>query len=550
LVLGRGPLPVPGATDGAVALDADGRTVLVVHLEGLEGGSSEALADELDRLAALDERDLGSLGTEPMSDLPGGHARLFGPSDKLQLNREQRIKVLVDREPSEREWKELIIETGGRLSGVYTTGDGAVTPLSPPESVTRRRTSEATAWSMTTWLSLGVVLLGVGIVLLAIWNVIDRDEPAPPPAQPLAQSSRAAAATGVPFDATSTNWIGQRRVVSGVEDRLLFAYRDDSGLQIVTDRSNRGRSWRSPVGVPGLTPGSFAIASSTPRRLGIAMIEDDAASFALLRQTEEGWNAESTIPLGGRAASAVVDIAWDPANRVFHIVWAVSAGGDEEILKWAAVQPSGGLVEERELTEAGNVPVLANVASNDRGAVLVTYRRPDSGSGWFSQLSQGNDIDGTLGFDWSPEETVPTPDGIGAASLAFDDAGFAHLALRDSTNFEIKYFRRNPQRGWSGPEVAASGGSIDEVDFPSVTTDSGSELVYVFFQSNETGIPEVRVAVRDPVDGWIGPFSVLPGGATTSPLSYPTSPDRVDGQPIVLWTTSGGVAEAARFTVP
>ena len=542
---------MPGAHDGALALDADGRTVLILHLEGMREGSAETIADELDRVATLDEADLANLGAKPIDDLRSQHAEIFGKSDELAINKEQRVKLLLDRDPTEREWKEIIIETGGRLSGVYGVRDGSLAPLSPPESVTRRRSDEVAGWTTSTWVALGVVLLGVGIVLMAIWNVIDRgDDPGTPEAQALARSAASQAATDTPFDATATHWIGQRRVISGVEDRLLFVYRDEEGLQVVTDQANQGRSWRSPVGVPNLTPESFAVASSTPKRLGIGMIEGDAVSFAFVRQTEEGWNADTPVQLEGEAASSVVDLAWDPSNRVFHVVWAVAGEDDEELLKWAAVDPSGVVVEERELTDGGNVPVLANVAANERGAVLVTYRRPDSASGWFSQLAQGNASGESPTFDWAPEEILPTPDGIGAASLAFDDEGVAHLALRDSTNFEIKYFRRNPQRGWSGPEVVAQGDSIDEVDFPSVTIDSGSRLVYVFFQSNETGSPEARVAVRDPVEGWVGPFGILPGGPATSPLSYPTSPARVDGQPIVLWTTSGGVVEAARFSTP
>ena len=534
-----------------MALDANGRTVLILHLEGVRDGSAEAIADELDRVATLDESDLANLGSTPIDDLRSAHADLFGPSDDLAINKEQRVKLLLDSDPTEREWKEIIIETGGRLSGVYGVREGTPQPLSPPESVTRRRSAEVAGWTTSTWVALGVVLLGVGIVLMAIWNVIDRgDDAGTPTAQSLAQSAGSQAATDAPFDATATHWIGQRRVLSGVEDRLLFVYRDDPGLQIVTDQANQGRSWRSPVGVPDLDPESFAVASSAPKRLGVGMIEGGTVSFALIRQNQDGWNADTSVQLAGDAASAVVDVAWDPANRVFHLVWAMAGDDGEELLKWAAVDPSGTVIEERELTDGGDVPVLANIAANDRGAVMVTYRRSDSASGWFSQLAQGNARGGNLTFDWSPEESVPTPDGIGAASLTFDEKGFAHLALRDSTNFEIKYFRRNPQRGWSGPEVVAEGDSIDEVDFPSITVDSSSRLVYVFFQSNETGSPEARVAVRDPAEGWIGPFAILPGGPPTSPLSYPTSPARVDGQPIVLWTTSGGVVEAARFSIP
>jgi hypothetical protein len=95
--------------------------------------------------------------------------------------------------------------------------------------------------------------------------------------------------------------------------------------------------------------------------------------------------------------------------------------------------------------------------------------------------------------------------------------------------------------------------STPEIDFPSISLDTSSKLIYVFFQSNQTSVgTEVRVAVHDPATGWEEPVSIADPTDIPNGAQFPTSIATISGQPIVLWT-KGGTApaiQAARITAP
>jgi hypothetical protein len=181
---------------------------------------------------------------------------------------------------------------------------------------------------------------------------------------------------------------------------------------------------------------------------------------------------------------------------------------------------------------------------------LATYRRPDQLQGWYSRTATLGDS-GT--YTWGAEEGVPTKEGIGAVSVVIDPSGTAHMVLRDSTSFELDYYTKKPGHKWSKLERIVDANSTPEIDFPSLSVDISSKLVYVFFQTNQSQVgSEVHVSVHDPASGWESPYAIaeptdIPGGA-----AFPTSIGTIAGQPIVLWT-KGGTApaiQAARISAP
>jgi hypothetical protein len=177
----------------------------------------------------------------------------------------------------------------------------------------------------------------------------------------------------------------------------------------------------------------------------------------------------------------------------------------------------------------------------------VTYRRGDAPTGWYGQ-SGTIEADGRV--TWGPEERLATDAGFGAASLAVDQRGAAHLILRDSTSYALLYFKRAGRGEWSSPQVALDAESIEEIDFPTLSVDASSKLVYLFFQTNSFNPEnEIGLVVRDPVSGWETPYRIaaVAGGA-----HFPTTMASNSGQPIVLWTTGGATPsiQAARVIAP
>jgi hypothetical protein len=249
----------------------------------------------------------------------------------------------------------------------------------------------------------------------------------------------------------------------------------------------------------------------------------------------------------------VVDLAWDEETDTAHAVWASDASKGQRP-EWAAIsageiEPT--VVQAEPLAKPGTtLTVLVTVDVDAESNVLATYRRPDILEGWYSRSA----VPGAeSGYVWSEEEKVRTKEGIGAVSVLLDDEGTAHMVLRDSTSFELDYFKKKLGAPWGRKQLVVDAESTPEIDFPSISLDESANLLYVFFQTNQTPVgTEVHVAVRDPATGWEAPYAItvpadIPGGA-----AFPTSIGKTVGQPIVLWTKGGTVAamQAARVSAP
>jgi hypothetical protein len=195
---------------------------------------------------------------------------------------------------------------------------------------------------------------------------------------------------------------------------------------------------------------------------------------------------------------------------------------------------------------------LVTIDVDDESNVLATYRRPDSLQGWYSRTATPDPDDPDV-YNWADEEKVPTKEGVGAASVVIDENGTAHMVLRDSTSFELDYYTKKPGSTWSGRDLVVDASSTEEIDFPSLSVDSGSRLVYVFFQTNQTQVgSEVHVAVHDPATGWEPPYAITEPSDIPDGAAFPTSIGTINGQPIVLWTKGGSAAaiQAARISAP
>ncbi|MDP9223553.1 MAG: hypothetical protein M3P18_06800, partial [Actinomycetota bacterium] len=135
LALGSGPIPVHGATAGALALDGSGDTVLVLALGTVTSGTAAEIGDELDRLAQMAPRDLRRAEPQPPPEDPiqDRHFNLFGSREPF--NRRQHAILLVEEEPTPEAWGTLSAELGARLRGVFRSDHSGVTSLPPPEAV-------------------------------------------------------------------------------------------------------------------------------------------------------------------------------------------------------------------------------------------------------------------------------------------------------------------------------------------------------------------------------------------------------------------------------
>ena len=134
-------------------------------------------------------------------------------------------------------------------------------------------------------------------------------------------------------------------------------------------------------------------------------------------------------------------------------------------------------------------------------------------------------------------------------SAVIDSRRTAHLILRDSSSFELAYYTRTLRGGWSSGETAVDANSIEEIDFPVLTVDQTSRLVYVFLQTTDA-VPQIRVAIRDPASGWEGPYSVTSSASFPDGAGYPTSIEQADGLPIVAPDAPGhGESPALRAQV-
>jgi hypothetical protein len=550
VVFGSGPLPVLGARKGCLGLDGSGETVLAIAVESPTKRTAEQIADELDKLSQLSLEELGKLQTGPRRPLRELHEERFGidldPDMAPELNKSQSAIVITDQPPGPEVWESLLIELGRRLRGVFLADENGLSPLQPPAEL-RRKPGSHRAWPTANWIGLAAVLLGVGLALLGFIRLTSA------PAEPSEQSVESPirdVAVGTSADATHSQWIGQRRIVRTSNNRLIAFFSTPEGLSVVTDQSNSGRSWRSPITITDIPASSFSVAIDNRNRVHVAFSDGEAIGYARLEETRDGWVNTDVLELD-ETSSPVVDVAWDPQSGLANVVWAKQVASGE-VPQWAAIAngKSPSIAQTKALARKGDqIPVLANVAGGAGSPLLATYRRGDSSTGWFSSTARW-DEDANR-YTWSPEENVPTEEVIGAASVVIDPRRTAHLILRDSSSFELAYYTRTLRGGWSSGETAVDANSIEEIDFPVLTVDQTSRLVYVFLQTTDN-VPQIRVAIRDPASGWEGPYSVTSSASFADGAGYPTSIEEANGLPIVLWTRGGGSStiQAARVAAP
>ncbi|MDP9069390.1 MAG: hypothetical protein M3N53_13745 [Actinomycetota bacterium] len=550
LVVGRGPAGVPGAMGALVAVAEHGELVLVLPMPRVGPEAAATIADRLDELAAVGDSDLQAVSGRPLprGEVMRRHSEFFEGAEPLEaLNREQRVFLLVRDPPSVEAWKALYIELGNMLAGVWELRDGRATPVQPPGEILRKKKSREGASPWATAFGAVVVLAGVALGALAFTRGAAEDTPRAVP-DPIVEPPIRDVAFDVPADATHSQWIGQQRLLRTSDGKLVALYPGEEGLQVVLDQRNQGRSWRSPILFPQITPTSLSAAIDPENNLHVAFSDGSSISYARLEATGRGWKAPLVLTLDDASDSPVVDI--DFADGLVHVVWAADSP-EGQLPRWGVITAIAGdpqIVEIGELTEAGDeIPVLVNVAVGPNRTIHATYRRGDSPLGWFAR--RGTVLD-TGQVAWSPEDRLSSGEGFGAAALAVDRAGVAHLVLRDSTSFQLLYFRRSEQGGWSSPQTAVDATATVEIDFPVLSLDASSRLVYLFFQTSEFNpANEVALAVRDPATGWEGPYRIAP---TSEGALYPTAIGVANGQPIALWTKGGATPaiQAARIIAP
>ncbi len=324
----------------------------------------------------------------------------------------------------------------------------------------------------TNWLWLGLILLGVAMAIWGITKTFMKNEPvASDPAVNnggVVQSPLREVARNTQPDATHTQWIGQQRLLRTSDGSLLALYPSDEGLMIVSDRSNQGRGWRRPQLVEGVTGDSFSAAIDASDRIHIGLHNGTTISYVMLSATDDRWAASPALELDAAAErSVVVDLTWDEGTGFANLIWAKSSSEGEQPY-WASVNPDGEqatVIEEGALAPAGtNYPVLATIDAGPDSTLLATYRRGDKFQGWHSRLGAFDPAAGT--YVWGEEEKVPTQQGIGAVSVAYDTQGTAHMVLRDSTTFKLVYFRRPADGPWSRGQTAFDAEATEEMDFP------------------------------------------------------------------------------------
>lgn len=559
LLLGRGRPNMPHALGGAVATAADGDLVLVVGVSRIDDSTGPEIADRLDRLALVRDIALEAIMERPLSQdqLTERRREYFSgttadrSASPPPFNRDQRALLLVAEPPSAQDWRSLVIELGGLLGGVWRLGPGEPVPLEPPPELLRRQGGARTAsFPWATALAVIVVLAGIALGVLAL----SRDTTPPPPAastdDPVIEPPIRNVAFDVPPDATHSQWIGQQRLLRTTDGKLVALYPTEKGLQLVTDQRNQGRSWRSPILFPEIGATSLSASIDRNDNIHVGFSDGSGISYGRLDATAQGWKAPIVVPLDEASGSPVVDIDLDNRDRFAYVVWSAQSN-DGETPRWSVVSSDDEdpiVVQSGDLAKGGDeIPVLVNVATGPRSTIHVTYRRGDSPLGWFARAGETNP-QGSVA--WAPEERLSSQEGFGAATLAVDAVGASHLVLRDSTSFGLLYFRRTEQRGWSSAQTAVAANATVEIDFPMLSLDASSKLVYLFFQTAEFNpANEIAVAIRDPASGWEGPYRIAP---TAEGALYPTAIGDNNGQPIALWTTGGGAPsiQAARVIAP
>lgn len=533
LPLGSGPIPVAGARTGLLALAADGSTVLVVVLESVSRDAAPDIADHLDRLSRYSDKELTALQTGPdaSDDLAERHEAYFDAPARV-LNHRQRAIIVVDEPPPTDVWKSLLVELGPQLSGIYRLDGGIPDPLEVPPELTTARVG---------WLSPSVTALIVVALICATVVVYALSGNDPASTSAITPSAIRTVALDTQGGATNSQWIGQQHMVRTSQGLLTVLYPSGGDLQIVSDQANQGRSWTVPATVRGVEAASISMAVDASDRLHVAFSDGSGIFYTVLQKDGKVWRHGPIVGLDGKTSSPVVDIAWDEELQVSHVVWARDAGGDHEP-RWASVSFNGGDPEisgSTSLARAGDgSTVLVNVAADPGKGVIATYRKGGPVNGWYSRSAT---FTGGDGFAWDKEEEVPTKQFIGAADVAMDGAGTAHLILRDSAEFQLLYSSKRRGKPWTDPELAVDAEAIEQIDFPSLSVDLSAQLVYVFFQSNQfLEQNEIRATVRDPATGWAPAFPLASAELLGSGAAFPSAMRTTSGAPLVLWTTTLG----------
>ena len=533
LPLGSGPVPVAGARTGLLALAADGSTVLVVVLGSADRDTALDIADHLDRLSRYSDRELTSLqtGPEASDDLAERHEAYFGAPARA-LNRRQRAIVIVDDPPPIDVWKAFVVELGPQLSDVYRSEGGVPTRLEVPTELATARVG---------WFSPSVIALIVVALLCSTVVVVALAGKDSAPSSAITSSAIRIVTFDTQGGATNSQWIGQQHLVRTSRGALTVVYPSGGDLQIVSDQVNQGRSWTAPTTARGVDAASISAAVDATDRLHVAFSDGSGIFYTFLERDDKNWRHGPIVELDGNTSSPVVDIAWDEELQVSHVVWARDAGGDHEP-RWASVAFNEGkpkISGSTALAPAGDdSTVLVNVAVDPGLGAIATYRKADPVNGWYSRsaVAKGED-----GFVWEKEEDVPTGQFIGAADVAMDGTGTAHLILRDSSEFQLLYSKKPRGKSWTDPELAVDAEAIEQVDFPSLSVDLSAELVYVFFQSNQfVEQNEIRGTVRDPASGWAPAFPLASAEQMPNGAAFPSTMGTTLGAPLVIWTTTIG----------
>jgi hypothetical protein len=417
-------------------------------------------------------------------------------------------------------------------------------PGSPPyRGRMGRHSPRGGAWPLINWIALAAVLLGVGLALVGISRALQDEETDPG----LLESPVRTVVSGVRRDATSGQGIDQQHAVRTSRGRIVLGYVDESGLRLVSDQSNQGRAWRTPVAVGGVRASSFAMAIDANDDIHLVHSPGLGVFYVRLRETQAGWIDVARTTLDPGAVSPVLDIAFDAEKEVAHVVWTRQdeAGGQAPV--WAALSPSGDILARDDLAAVGSAPVLVNIAVGPDSRVIATFGGGAQPLGWSSRVADASDPAQT---SWNTPERLRVEDKVSAASLEVDSSGTAHLVLRDEGNVWLTYFRRTERAGWTSGEAAVVGKDLADIGSPSVALDPTSRIVYLFYETDEfQSDVETRVAINDPVSGWEGPFRISADDGFTrlAPRSLPAG-----GGALVFWTRLGDkpAVEVARVVAP
>lgn len=130
-LLGAGPVPVEGASGGAITLDERGGVVLVVGLGEASAAAGDQVARQLQALAGLPGSKLREAGVDPGAGggLAARHAAYFDLAEPAELNSAQRCVVVLQQEPAEEDRAALAGALGASFGGVFLVTEAGVAPF-------------------------------------------------------------------------------------------------------------------------------------------------------------------------------------------------------------------------------------------------------------------------------------------------------------------------------------------------------------------------------------------------------------------------------------